>query len=53
MGDLGNQDLLAIFNRVRLVLSNQVAAARRARDRQASTGSGARFGNGRIRPRGI
>lgn len=54
MGDLGNQDILAIFNRLRLVLSNQVAAAWRARDRAAAVGGGAaRFVNGRIRPRGI
>lgn len=54
IGDTGNQDILVIFHRLRMLLSNQVAAAWRARDPSADVGGGAaRFANGRIRPRGF
>lgn len=58
MGPLGNQDILAVFYRLRFVLSNHVAAAWRARNPAADVGGGgggeaARLVNGRIRPRGF
>lgn len=57
MGALGNQDILAIFYRLRFVLSNHVAAAWRARNPAAAVGGGggeaARLVNGRIRSRGF
>lgn len=56
MGDLGNQDILAIFYRLRFVLSNHIAAAWRARNPAADVGGGgeaAPLVNRRIRPRGF
>lgn len=57
MGDVGNQDILAIFYRLRFVLSNHIAAAWRARNPAADVGGGggeaAPLVNRRIRPRGF
>lgn len=59
MRALGNQDILAIFYRLRFVLSNHVAAAWRARNPAADVGGGGGGGeaaplvNGRIRSRGF
>lgn len=59
MGDLGNQDILAIFYRLRFVLSNHIAAAWRARNPAADVGGGGGGGeaaplvNRRIRSRGF
>lgn len=58
-GNLGNQDILAIFYRLRFVLSHHIAAAWRARNPGADLGRGggggeaARLVNGRLRPRGF
>lgn len=56
MGNLGNQDILAIFYRLRFVLSNHIEAAWRARNPAMDVGGGGegtRLVNGRIRPRGF